>query len=69
MIGFSGSLRCARDDGCKLKELNKVTNERSEGLAGITAGKTAISFVDKEGIGLNYRGYSVNDLAENAQFE
>ncbi len=41
----------------------------TEGLAGITAGKTAISFVDKAGIGLNYRGYSVNDLAENAQFE
>ena len=41
----------------------------AEGLAGITAGKTAISFADKEGIGSNYRGYSVNDLAENAQFE
>lgn len=40
-----------------------------KGLEGITAGKTAISFVDKEGKGLNYRGYSVSDLAENAQFE
>lgn len=41
----------------------------SSGLAGITAGETAISSVGKEGMGLNYRGYSINALAENASFE
>jgi 2-methylcitrate synthase len=39
------------------------------GLAGITAGTTAISTVGKEGMGLTYRGYSVADLAEHASFE
>src|SRR5262249_9186409 len=33
------------------------------------AGQTAISTVGKEGLGLSYRGYSINDLAENASFE
>ena len=37
------------------------------GLAGITAGKTAISTVGKEGVGLTYRGYSIEDLAEKAK--
>ena len=41
----------------------------STGLEGITAGQTMISTVGKEGMGLNYRGYSINALAENAQFE
>jgi len=41
----------------------------SGGLAGIVAGETAISTVGKEGMGLNYYGYSINALAENAQFE
>lgn len=41
----------------------------SGGLAGITAGETAISSVGKEGMGLNYRGYPINALAENASFE
>ncbi len=39
------------------------------GLAGVVAGKSAISTVDTEGRGLHYRGYSINDLAENAVFE
>ena len=39
------------------------------GLAGIVAGETAISTVGKEGMGLTYRGYSINDLAEQATFE
>lgn len=39
------------------------------GLAGITAGTTAIATVGKEGLGLNYRGYSIDDLAANASFE
>lgn len=41
----------------------------SSGLAGIIAGETAISTVGKEGMGLNYRGYSINALAEHAAFE
>lgn len=39
------------------------------GLAGVTAGKTAISTVGKEGVGLTYRGYTIDDLASQAQFE
>lgn len=39
------------------------------GLAGITAGETAISTVGKEGLGLTYRGYSIEDLAAQATFE
>jgi len=41
----------------------------SAGLAGITAGETAIATVGKEGKGLTYRGYSIHDLAEQASFE
>jgi 2-methylcitrate synthase len=40
-----------------------------EGLAGIVAGQTAISTVGKEGVGLTYRGYSIEDLAREATFE
>jgi len=43
--------------------------KKSGGLAGVVAGKTAIATVGKEGKGLNYRGYSIYDLAENAKFE
>ena len=39
------------------------------GLAGVIAGETAICTVGKEGIGLNYRGYSIHDLAEHGTFE
>lgn len=39
------------------------------GLAGIVAGETAISTVGKEGLGLTYRGYSINDLVDQATFE
>ncbi|MBV8211977.1 MAG: 2-methylcitrate synthase [Verrucomicrobia bacterium] len=39
------------------------------GLRGQSAGSTAISTVGKEGIGLTYRGYSIEDLAENTTFE
>ena len=31
--------------------------------------KTALSTVGKSGAGLTYRGYDVQDLAENCQFE
>ncbi len=43
--------------------------QRSGGLAGVVAGDTAISTVGKKGLGLNYRGYSIYDLAEYAEFE
>ncbi len=44
-------------------------DKKTGGLAGITAGETAISTVGKEGVGLTYRGYSINDLADKATFE
>ena len=46
-----------------------MSTAASSGLAGIVAGETAISSVGKEGMGLNYRGYSINALAEHAAFE
>jgi 2-methylcitrate synthase len=39
------------------------------GLRGQSAGSTAICTVGKEGIGLTYRGYHIEDLAQNATFE
>src|SRR5882724_900068 len=45
------------------------TDKKSGGLAGVVAGETAICTVGKEGMGLTYRGYSINDLAEKATFE
>src|SRR5581483_4171311 len=38
-------------------------------LSGVVAGQTAVSTVGKEGVGLTYRGYSIEDLAEHATFE
>ncbi|MES1924280.1 2-methylcitrate synthase [Salinisphaera sp. T31B1] len=43
--------------------------ENSAGLAGVTAGKTAICTVGKQGVGLTYRGYLIQDLAAKAEFE
>ena len=43
--------------------------QKTGGLAGITAGQTAISTVGKEGKGLTYRGYSIEELASQASFE
>ncbi|MSQ34853.1 MAG: 2-methylcitrate synthase [Dehalococcoidia bacterium] len=39
------------------------------GLEGIIAGKTAISTVGKENVGLTYRGYRITDLAGRSTFE
>ena len=39
------------------------------GLAGITAGTTAICTVGKEGAGLTYRGYDIYDMADKGTFE
>ena len=43
--------------------------KKAGGLAGVIAGETAIATVGKEGKGLNYRGYSIHDLADKATFE
>ena len=43
--------------------------KKTGGLAGVVAGKTAIATVGKAGKGLNYRGYSIFDLAEHSTFE
>ncbi|HMP80885.1 MAG TPA: citrate/2-methylcitrate synthase, partial [Pirellulaceae bacterium] len=43
--------------------------KKTGGLAGVSAGQTAISTVGKEGVGLTYRGYSIHDLAAQATFE
>ena len=44
-------------------------DKKPSGLAGIVAGETAISTVGKEGVGLTYRGYSIEDLASQSTFE
>ncbi|HET6655935.1 MAG TPA: citrate/2-methylcitrate synthase, partial [Gammaproteobacteria bacterium] len=46
-----------------------TTAKKAGGLAGVSAGETAIATVGKEGAGLTYRGYDIYDLAENAIFE
>ncbi len=46
-----------------------MTNKTAGGLAGIVAGETAISTVGKTGVGLTYRGYDIQDLAQYASFE
>src|SRR5512141_823657 len=46
-----------------------MAEKKTGGLEGVIAGQTAISTVGKEGVGLTYRGYSIDDLAENASFE
>jgi 2-methylcitrate synthase len=59
------STRCLR----RVEKLKDETMSNTAGLAGITAGETALSTVGKEGLGLTYRGYDVKDLAANATFE
>ncbi len=39
------------------------------GLEGIVAGRTALCTVGKEGVGLTYRGYTIEDLATHGTFE
>ena len=41
----------------------------SPGLEGVVAGETAISTVGKKGRGLTYRGYAIEDLAQQSTFE
>jgi 2-methylcitrate synthase len=44
-------------------------SEPTKGLAGVVAGKTAVAIIDEAGGGLQYRGYPLNQLTENATFE
>ena len=44
-------------------------SSKSGGLAGVVAGQSAIATVGLAGKGLNYRGYSIDDLAAAASFE
>lgn len=46
-----------------------MAEKKTGGLAGVTAGQTALCTVGKEGAGLTYRGYDIEDLASNARFE
>jgi len=47
-----------------------MTNKKKTGgLAGVSAGATALCTVGQEGAGLTYRGYDIYDLADNASFE
>lgn len=46
-----------------------MSAQKTGGLAGVVAGDTAICTVGKEGKGLTYRGYSIQDLAKEACFE
>lgn len=43
--------------------------KKEGGLAGVVAGRSAICTVGQEGIGLHYRGYGIDELAEHASFE
>lgn len=46
-----------------------TSKPKSGGLAGVSAGETALCTVGKEGAGLTYRGYDIYDLADHASFE
>lgn len=45
------------------------TSANTAGLRGVVAGRTAICTCGVAGKGLNYRGYSIDDLAARASFE
>jgi 2-methylcitrate synthase len=46
-----------------------TAKKKTGGLAGVTAGQTALCTVGQEGAGLTYRGYDIYDLVDNASFE
>ena len=46
-----------------------TAKKKTGGLAGVSAGATALCTVGQEGAGLTYRGYDIYDLADNANFE
>jgi 2-methylcitrate synthase len=47
----------------------KTVLPSSTGLRGQSVGTTAVCTVGKEGVGLTYRGYTIEDLTQNASFE
>ena len=49
--------------------IEKIPPSPVGGLRGQSAGSTAICTVGKSGVGLTYRGYAIEDLAEYATFE
>ncbi|MGH8549186.1 MAG: bifunctional 2-methylcitrate synthase/citrate synthase [Methylococcales bacterium] len=46
-----------------------MNSQIEAGLRGVSAGKTAIATVGRDGAGLTYRGYDIVDLAGQASFE
>ncbi|MBV9464103.1 MAG: 2-methylcitrate synthase [Verrucomicrobiae bacterium] len=46
-----------------------IATAKTGGLADVVAGQTAVSTVGKEGVGLTYRGYSIEELAAQSTFE
>jgi 2-methylcitrate synthase len=46
-----------------------MAEKKTGGLEGVIAGNTSISTVGKQGVGLTYRGYSIDDLAAHSSFE
>ena len=53
----------------KILRVYNMTDNYAKGLAGIIAGETSISTVGKEGVGLSYRGYMIEELANMSTFE
>ena len=49
--------------------MSEVKVKKSVALSGVVAGDTALSTVGHTGNDLHYRGYEINDLASNCQFE
>jgi len=49
--------------------MNEVKVKKSVALSGVVAGDTALSTVGHSGNDLHYRGYEINDLAQNCEFE
>ena len=46
-----------------------MSEPKTGGLAGVVAGQTKIATVGKEGVGLSYRGYTIEDLSAFTSFE
>lgn len=46
-----------------------MSNKQAGGLEGVVAGRTRLSTVGVDGVGLTYLGYSIEDLAKHAEFE
>ena len=49
--------------------MSEVRVKKSVALSGVVAGDTQLSTVGQSGNDLHYRGYEINDLAQNCEFE